>query len=135
LQTVGYAAKLGRMIGKWFKRDKRHLPSQPRISWPELPQNGFIVGRSARVGDVDRGEAVFSQRTDDSSGEAYPIAIPQYAFWKDEGGSAVPVIVVQAERHIAEADGEPIIGLRALDGEGIVASLGEVDLLGTDLPI
>ncbi|WP_145202671.1 hypothetical protein [Sphingobium sp. B2] len=135
MQTVGYTAKLGRMIGKWFKRYKRHLPSQPRISWPGLPQNGFIAGRSARVGDVDRGKAVFSQRTHDSSAKAYPIVIPQYAFWKDEGGSAVPVIVVQAECHIAEADGKPIIGLRTLDGESIVASLDEVEFLGTDLPI
>lgn len=123
------------MIGKWFKRDKRRSLSQPHIPWPDLPRAGFITGRSARVGDVDRGEAVFSQRTDEASAVAYPIAIPQYAFWRDETGSSVPVIVVQAEHHIAEADGEPILGLRTLEGESIVASGGEVEFLGTDLPI
>lgn len=123
------------MIGKWFKRIKRHSFSQPGTPWPALPQGGFITGRSARAGDVDRGEAVFSQRTDEGAVAAYPITIPQYAFWKDETGSTVPVIVVQAERHIADADGEPILGLRTLEGESIVASGDEVEFLGTDLPV
>lgn len=120
------------MIGKWFKRDKRHSLSHPGIPWPDLPRGGFITGRSARVGDVDQGGAVFSQG---GAAEAYPITIPQYAFWKDETGSTVPVIVVQAERHIADADGEPILGLRTLEGESIVASGDEVEFLGADLPI
>jgi hypothetical protein len=44
------------------------------------------------------------------------------------------VIVVQAEHHIANADGEPILGLRTFEGEGIVASGDEVELLGPNLP-
>lgn len=123
------------MIGKWFKRVKRHSLSPPGIPWPDLPQGGFITGRSAHVGDVDRGDAVFSQQTDEGAAAAYPITIPQYAFWKDETGSNVPVIVVQAERHIADVDVEPILGLRTFEGECIVASGDEVEFLGTDLPV
>jgi hypothetical protein len=43
--------------------------------------------------------------------------------------------VIQAERHIADADAEPILGLRTFEGEGIVASGDEVQLLGQNLPI
>ncbi|PZQ55871.1 MAG: hypothetical protein DI555_07610 [Novosphingobium pentaromativorans] len=123
------------MIGKWFKRGTPNSLSQPHISWPNLPKHGFITGRSADVSDLDQGHAVFVQQTDAVSAEPYPIAIPQYAFWKDETGSTVPVIVVQAEHHIVAPEGEPILGLRTLDGENIVASGVEVELLGPDRPI
>jgi hypothetical protein len=123
------------MIGKWFRRDKPNSQLKPRISWPSLPSGGFIAGRPAEVDDLDKGQAVFSQQTDVVPAEAYPITIPQYAFWRDETGSTVPVIVIQAERHIADADGEPILGLRTFEGEGIVASGDEVQLLGQNLPI
>jgi hypothetical protein len=77
----------------------------------------------------------FSQRTDDGfPAEPYPIDIPQYAIWRDEDGTKIPMIVVQAERHIADKDGDPIFGLRGLDGESIVATAPEVELLGTAIP-
>jgi hypothetical protein len=122
------------MIGKWFSRKDRASPPPP-VTWPKLPEAGFLSGRSAKVGDVDRGEAVFSQRTDDGFlAEPYPIDIPQYANWRDEDGTKIPVIVFQAERHIADKDGDPIFGLRGLDGESIVATAPEVELLGTAIP-
>jgi hypothetical protein len=38
------------MIGKWFKRDKRHLPSQkPRIPWPELPHKTGLLPDDLRA--------------------------------------------------------------------------------------
>ncbi len=122
------------MIGKWFNRKDRPSP-RPVIMWPKLPEAGFLSGRSARVGDVDRGVVVFSQRTDDDlPAEPYPIAIPQYAVWRDADGTSIPVVVVQAERHVAAEDGDPIFGLRGLKGEAIVASGHEVELLGTTIP-
>jgi hypothetical protein len=122
------------MIGKWFKR-KDHPPSRPDLKWPGLPEAGFLLSRSARVGDVDRGVAIFSQKADDGlSAEPYPIAIPQYAIWRDEAGMETPVFVVQAERHITDDNSEPIFGLRRFDGEAIVATGSEVRLLGTAIP-
>lgn len=119
------------MMGKWFKRDK---PQQPSI-WPELPIDGFIAGRSAKVGDVDRGNAVFSQRADDGvPAEPFPTIVPQYALWHDEKGSDIPAIIVQAERHITDPEGTPVFGLRCLDGTAIVAFGDEVRLLGADKP-
>jgi hypothetical protein len=43
------------MIGKWFSRKDRPSPPSP-VMWPKLPEAGFLSGRSAKVGDVDRGE-------------------------------------------------------------------------------
>jgi len=122
------------MIRKWFSGKDR--PSPPSsIKWPTLPDMGFLTGRSARVGDVDRGNAVFSQRADDDvPAEPYQIAVPQYAIWHDEKGTEIPVIVVQAERHIADNHGDPIFGLRGLDGKAIVATATELELLGTSIP-
>lgn len=122
------------MIDKWFNRKAGRF-SRSGFNWPELPEAGFLLGRSARVGDVDRGDAIFSQKTDDGlSAEPYPIAVPQYAIWRDEAGTETPVFVVQAERHITDDNSEPIFGLRRFDGEAIVASGSEVRLLGTAIP-
>lgn len=122
------------MIGKWFSRKDRPSPPPP-VMWPKRPEAGFLSGRSAKVGDVDRGDAVFSQRTNDGSpAEPYPIDVPQYAVWCDEDGKRIPVVVVQAEPHIADKDGDPIFGLRGLEGEAIVATAPEVELLGTAIP-
>lgn len=118
------------MIGKWFKRPA----ASTKIDWPELPEDGFLSSRSANVGDVDRGYAVFSQRgSDGSSAEPYPIAVPQYAFWRDEAGIEIPVVVVQAERHLTD-EGEVVFGLRQFDGGAIAALGNEVRLLGTAIP-
>jgi hypothetical protein len=122
------------MIGKWFSRKDRPSPPVP-VMWPKLPEAGFLSGRFATVGDVDRGEAVFSQRNDDGfPAEPYPIDIPQYAIWLDEDGTKIPVVIVQAERQIADKDGDPIFGLRGLEGEAIVATAPEGELLGTGIP-
>jgi len=44
------------------------------------------------------------------------------------------VFVVQAEKHVSDPAGEPIYGLRTFDGEEIVASGEELQLLGTAPP-
>ncbi len=62
---------------------------------------------------------------------AIPITIPQYVWWSDEDGTKHPMILVQAER---APDGIEIVGLRDFDGQETVATLPELELLGTKKP-
>jgi hypothetical protein len=120
------------MFKHWFK--KRALHEARGSAWPPLPTNGFVLGRAATTADIDLGDAVFSQASNDGlEAEHYPIAIPQYALWQDEDGSTHRVFVVQAEKHLSDPSGEPIYGLRTFDGEKIVVPGGELQLLGAVL--
>ena len=105
---------------------------EARDGWPELPVFGFVAGRAATVADVDAGEAVFCQQSDDDSlPKPWPVQVPQYALWRDANGSLFPAVLVQAEAHIHEPNAEPLFGLRRPDGSAIVATAPEVELLGT----
>lgn len=99
------------------------------MTWPALPEEGFIAGRIAENSDVGNGQAVFS--LNGQSAGIIDIAIPQYALWKDEDGSEHPVIVVQAER---APDGTEIVGLLLPDGSQAVATISELTLLGQTRP-
>lgn len=124
------------MIGKWFKRSNPSSIQAVPVTWPSLPVTGFLAGRSATIADLDRGDAVFCQQAGDGpTSEPYQITIPQYAVWANEARASVPVIVVQAEYHITEPTGAPLLGLRALDGSEVVASASEVQLLGENIPV
>lgn len=106
-----------------------------RMTWPTLPTVGFIVNRPATVDDVDRGNAVFCQQADDGEpSEPFDVEIPQYAIWHEDDDGNVPAILVQAEHHITDPDGEPVFGLRTLDGREVVATSGEVSLLSKQAP-
>ncbi|MGH7026136.1 hypothetical protein [Brevundimonas sp.] len=121
------------MFKNWLKKRAPH--EAVSSAWPSLPTSGFMLGRAATAADIDLGDAVFSQATNDGlKVEPCPIAIPQYALWQDEDGSTHPVFVVQAEKHVSDPTGEPIYGLRTFDGEEIVASCEEVRLLGAVAP-
>ena len=96
---------------------------------------GFIVDRSATVDDVHRGSAVFCQQADDAEpSKPFDVKVPQYAIWHDADDGDVPAILVQAERHITDPDGEAVIGLRTLDGLEVVANRSEVSMLGEQVP-
>jgi len=97
--------------------------------WPDLPTSGFMAGRAANVDDVKNGNAAFSM--DGKSLGALPLAIPQYVFWTDENGQKHPMILVQAEQ---APDGTKIVGLRNFAGQETVATLPELELLGTKKP-
>ena len=101
----------------------------PSPTWPDLPKSGFVVGRPASVEDAKQGNAVFSM--DGKSGGALPIAVPQYVWWSDEHGTKHPMILVQAEQ---APDGSKIVGLRDFAGHETVATLPELELLGTKKP-
>ncbi len=119
------------MFKNWLKKHAPH-----KAAWPSLPESGFMLGRVATAEDIDLGDAVFSQATNDGlKAEPYPTTIPQYALWQDEDGSTRPVFVLQAEKHVSDPTGEPIYGLRTFDGEEIVASGEEVRLLGAVPPV
>lgn len=121
------------MFKHWFK--KRALHETRSSAWPPLPANGFVLGRAATTADIDLDDAVFFQASNDGlQAEHYPITIPQYALWQDEDGSTHRVFVVQAEKHVSDPSGEPIYGLRTFDGEKIVVSGEELQLLGAALP-
>jgi len=95
----------------------------------------FIAGRPATVHDVDRGSAVFCQQCDDAQqSEPFEVAVPQYAMWHDTDEAEVPAILVQAERHVTDPDGDAVFGLRTLDGHEVVANSSEVRLLGEQVP-
>lgn len=104
------------------------------MNWPPLPTTGYIAGRSATRADVEDGNAVFYQQTDDGGkSQPFDVTIPQYALCLTPDDLDVPAILVQAERHITDPNAEAILGLRDLDGGEIVALNSEVALLGTDL--
>lgn len=105
------------------------------MTWPSLPTTGFIAERAATVEDIDRGSAVFCQQADDAElSGPFDVEVPQYAIWHEANGADVPAILVQAERHITDPDGDAVFGLRTLDGREVVANSGEVSLLGEQVP-
>ena len=92
-----------------------------------------MTDRAATAADIDAGDAVFCQQSDyGNPALPWPVEIPQYALLRGEGGILVPSVLVQAEAHIHEPDGEPLFGLRHFDGSEVVATAGEVMLLGTE---
>lgn len=106
------------------------------MTWPTLPTTDFIAGRAATIDDVGRGSAVFCQQADGAEpSEPFDVEVPQYAIWHEAGGADVPAILVQAEYHITDPDGDAVFGLRTFDGREIVADSGEVSLLGEQIPI
>ena len=121
------------MFRHWLK--KRAQNEVGANAWPPLPTSGFLLGRAASAADIDLGDAVFSQATSDGL-EVRPcsVVLPQYALWHDENGSLRRVFVVQAEKYVSDPAGEPIYGLRTFEGEEIVASGEELQLLGTAPP-
>jgi len=81
--------------------------------------------------DVDEGRAIFVQAEEgEPIGAPLDIIIPQYAFWKNEHGEKIPVIVVQAE----EAPKMDIFGFRDFAGQSYVCTGPEIELLGTIPP-
>ena len=98
--------------------------------WPPLPSQGFITGRAATQADVSAGKAAFVAQVGNTIiGKPLPIAIPQYAYFKD-GGKRVPVIIIQAE----EAQGQKLVGARRTNGADVVGFLTDFELLGNVRP-
>jgi hypothetical protein len=100
--------------------------------WPALPSSGFIVGRTATMGDVNAGNAAFAAIGKNGERLSTPVAmdIPQYAL-HIEGSRQTPVIVIQAENTPAGTT----IGYKLITGSGLgVCLLAEVRLLGTNRP-
>jgi hypothetical protein len=100
-----------------------------KVNWPDLPTSGFMTGRPATVEDAKQGNAVFSM--DGKRSGVLPVVIPQYVWWSDEQGKKHPMILVQAEQAL---DGTKIVGLRDFAGSETVATMPELELLGTKKP-
>ena len=107
--------------------------------WPPLPTQGFISGRVATPADVAAGNAVFSAAVGGGAvgkSTPIPIEIPQYAYYK-EGGTKVPVIVLQAER-VDIQGAKPVqmtsVGAVRLDGKKFIGLLTSFELLGRTPP-
>ena len=100
-------------------------------SWPTLPTSGFISGRLATEDDFKNGDALFlSPINDQPSGVPASIHVPQYAFFIDDDGKRIPVVVVQAEKN----ERFTIVGMRDAHGQTYVATEAEVILLGSKHP-
>jgi hypothetical protein len=105
------------------------------MTWPALSTAHFIAGRSATIDDVDQGSAIFCQQSDDAEpSRPADVDVPQYAIWHEAKGANVRAILVQAEHHITDPEGDALFGLRTLDGREVVANSGEVTLLGRHVP-
>src|SRR5258707_14392674 len=104
--------------------------------WPPLPKQGFISGRVATPADVAAGNAVFSAAVGGGAvGKSTPlrIQIPQYAYYK-EGGTTIPVIVLQAERVDIRKEGGEVVQMTSVgalkpDGKKIIGLLTSFELL------
>ena len=106
-------------------------PRAAEKEWPPLPDKGFISGRAATVHDIDEGNAIFvAQSAGTPIGKPLQVTIPQYAYWTNESGARLPVIVVQAEK----ANGANIFGIRDMYGNDYVCTEPELTLLGTTRP-
>ena len=100
-------------------------------TWPTMPTK-FVSGRLATHEDLANGNAVFLI---EAGGKQLTIPtqqyrIPQFAYLLQADGKKRPAVLVQAEL----MDGEPVLGLRDADGEMIIASDKEVELLGLTHP-
>jgi hypothetical protein len=109
--------------------------------WPPLPKQGFISGRVATPADVAAGNAVFSAAVaGGAAGKSTPlrIQIPQYAYYK-EGGTKIPVIVLQAERVDIQKEGGEVVQMTSVgalkpDGRKVIGLLTSFELLGQVRP-
>lgn len=105
--------------------------AQTEVAWPSLPKDNFVSGRSATESDFESGRAVFVvQGQGATAREPVSIAIPQYAYAVN-GGQKTPIVIVQAEY----VRGAVIIGARTVGGPDQVLMLGDVELLGTQVPV
>ena len=110
-------------------------------NWPPLPKQGFISGRVATAADVAAGNAVFSASVAGGAvgkSTALRIRIPQYAYYK-EGGTKIPVIVLQAERIDIQKQGGVLVQMASVgalrpDGKKFVGILTNFELLGPVAP-
>jgi hypothetical protein len=106
-----------------------HADAQSTM-WPPLPKQGFVVGRAATQADIAAGNAAFVAAVGGVTiGKPLPLAIPQYAYYRN-GTDKIPVVVIQAE----EAQGKKLIGARLVTGEEVVGLISDFELLGTDRP-
>jgi hypothetical protein len=90
---------------------------------------------------VAAGNAVFSAAVGGGAvGKSTPlrIQIPQYAYYK-EGGTKIPVIVLQAERVDIQKEGGEVVQMTSLgalkpDGRKVIGLLTSFELLGPVRP-
>jgi len=109
--------------------------------WPLLPKQGFISGRIATPADLAAGNAVFSGAVVGGAvGKSTPlrIQIPQYAYYT-EGGTKIPVVVLQAERVDLQKESGEVVQMRLVgalkpDGRKVVGLLTNFELLGPARP-
>ena len=99
-------------------------------TWPALPKQGYISGRTATRADVAAGNAAFVPEVGGVSvGRPLAIVIPQYAYYKDQM-KRTPVIIIQAEN----VQGMKMLGARLANGKHVVGLLENFELLGTTPP-
>jgi hypothetical protein len=105
-QPIGGAVESWTLINQNSAIDKE----AKLLAWPELPENGFIVGRTANRKAVQDGNAVFVLEQDGvPASRPINMVVPQYAYHVDRAtGKGTPCIVLQAE----EFRGVQMIGSR-----------------------
>lgn len=104
-----------------------------RDGLPALKDVTYIADRAARQEDVDRGDALFvlEDNAGDFIGVPYDkVEVPQYALHKEDDGSLLPGVVIQAE--LIEISGQVILGMLTADDKSVIGLLDEFQLLGTD---
>jgi hypothetical protein len=104
------------------------MNEQPGDIWGRIDASAWqrtpcVHGRVASENDVREGRAVFYV---DGPSQAAQVPLPRCALLREEGGSILPVILIQAE---ARYDGEVLVGYRPLRGGNGICTLRELDLL------
>lgn len=105
------------------------------MDWPPLNRFGVVIGRPARIADVEAGHAAFvlsDGETEVSWGEPVEMPLPQYAIYVDPGTFLrTPCVAIQAE----EIQGKRLIGcVSIVDGAVFVGYASDVELHGSVPP-
>jgi hypothetical protein len=101
------------------------------MSGRRYPEPATSPGAAATLQDIKDCNAVLVASNGDTAvSKPLTITVPQYAYWRDQGGRRIRVIVVQAE----EAKGVHIFGVRDANGKDIACTEAELTLLGTAPP-
>jgi len=123
--------QIGGAVESWTLINQSAVDQEVKLlTWPDLPETGFIVGRTANRDAVQAGNAIFVLEQDGvPASRPSTVLIPQYAYHVERStGKGTPCIIVQAE----EFRGVQMIGARDfINNKDLVDLSGNFVLLGT----
>lgn len=123
--------QIGGAVESWTFINQSAVDQEVKLlTWPDLPESGYIVGKTADREAVQAGKAIFVLEQDGvPASRPSTLQIPQYAYHVERTtGKGSPCIIVQAE----EFRGVQMIGARDfVNNKDLVDLSGNFVLLGT----